>query len=56
MPRVSFTSNLCRHVAIFVGGNPVSDTTGSLWISENQGYSWTAVSQHLPPVYAVPFG
>ncbi len=30
-------------------------TTGSLWISEDQGDSWQAVSEHLPPVYAVRF-
>ncbi len=30
-------------------------TTGSLWISEDQGDSWHAVSTHLPPVHAVQF-
>ena len=30
-------------------------TTGSLWISENQGDAWTTVSQNLPPVYCVRF-
>jgi photosystem II stability/assembly factor-like uncharacterized protein len=30
-------------------------TTGSLWISENQGDSWECVSSHLPPVYCVRF-
>jgi len=30
-------------------------TTGSLWISEDQGDSWTNVSSHLPPVYCVRF-
>lgn len=30
-------------------------TTGSLWISDDQGDSWAAVSHHLPPVYAVRF-
>ncbi|HEV8598966.1 MAG TPA: hypothetical protein VGQ69_06370 [Gemmatimonadales bacterium] len=28
-------------------------TTGSLWISTDQGDSWETVSEHLPPVYAV---
>ena len=28
-------------------------TTGSLWVSDDQGDSWTTVSEHLPPVYAV---
>lgn len=30
-------------------------TTGSLWVSENGGDSWQALSSHLPPVYAVEF-
>ena len=30
-------------------------TTGSLWMSENGGDSWTTVSSNLPPVYAVRF-
>lgn len=30
-------------------------TTGSVWVSENGGDSWTTVSANLPPVYAVHF-
>ncbi len=30
-------------------------TTGSLWVTEDQGDSWQTVSEHLPPVYAVRF-
>jgi hypothetical protein len=30
-------------------------TTGSVWASDDAGDSWHAVSQHLPPVYAVEF-
>lgn len=30
-------------------------TTGGLWVSEDQGDSWTMVSHTLPPVYAVRF-
>jgi hypothetical protein len=30
-------------------------TTGSLWVSEDQGDSWQTVSSNLPPVYAVRF-
>ena len=30
-------------------------TTGSLWISEDQGASWMTVSVHLPPIYCVRF-
>lgn len=31
-------------------------TTGSLWISENGGDSWTTISNNLPPIYCVRFG
>jgi hypothetical protein len=31
-------------------------TTGSLWVTEDQGDSWINVSTHLPPVYCVRFG
>lgn len=30
-------------------------TTGSLWVTEDQGESWHTVSEHLPPIYAVRF-
>jgi hypothetical protein len=30
-------------------------TTGSLWVSEDQGDSWQCMSQHLPPVYCIRF-
>lgn len=30
-------------------------TTGSLWISEDQGDSWQTISNHLPPIYTVRF-
>jgi hypothetical protein len=30
-------------------------TTGGLWVSEDQGDSWTCVTHTLPPVYAVRF-
>ncbi len=30
-------------------------TTGGVWVSTDQGESWTTVSEHLPPVYAVRF-
>jgi hypothetical protein len=30
-------------------------TTGSLWISEDQGDRWTCVSSNLPPIYCVRF-
>lgn len=30
-------------------------TTGSLWVSDDQGDHWQCLSQHLPPIYAVRF-
>jgi hypothetical protein len=30
-------------------------TTGSLWTSEDAGDTWSCVSTHLPPIYAVRF-
>lgn len=30
-------------------------TTGSLWVTEDGGDSWIAVSTHLPPIHAVRF-
>lgn len=30
-------------------------TTGSVWVTEDQGDSWTALHHHLPPVYCVRF-
>lgn len=33
----------------------LASTTGGLWISDDQGDRWRAVSNHLPPVYCVGF-
>jgi hypothetical protein len=30
-------------------------TTGSIWVTEDQGDSWLNVSEHLPPIYCVRF-
>jgi hypothetical protein len=30
-------------------------TTGGLWVSEDQGDSWSAISHTLPPIHAVRF-
>jgi hypothetical protein len=30
-------------------------TTGSLWVSDDQGDSWQSVAEHLPPVHCVRF-
>lgn len=31
----------------------LGSTTGSLWVSEDQGDTWTSLSHHLPPIYSV---
>lgn len=33
----------------------LGSTTGGLWVSENEGDSWTCVTHTLPPIYAVSF-
>jgi hypothetical protein len=33
----------------------MGSTTGSLWVSADQGESWQCLSTHLPPIYAVRF-
>jgi hypothetical protein len=33
----------------------MGSTTGSLWLSEDQGDSWAEVVHSLPPVYAARF-
>ena len=33
----------------------MGSTTGSLWISEDQGDTWELLTAHLPPVYCVRF-
>lgn len=33
----------------------MGSSTGTLWVSEDGGESWSTVSNHLPPIYAVRF-
>jgi len=33
----------------------MGSTTGNLWISEDQGNTWTTISTHLPPIYCTRF-
>ena len=33
----------------------IGSTTGGLWVSADQGDSWTEAAARLPPVYAVRF-
>jgi hypothetical protein len=47
-----------RHaLAIDATGNRLAfgSTTGGLWVTEDQGDRWTAVSTNLPPIHAVTF-
>jgi hypothetical protein len=47
-----------RHgLDISEGGDVLAmgSTTGGLWVSEDQGDSWIAVSHNLPPIYCVRF-
>lgn len=48
-----------RHALDVDGGGETlafGSTTGSLWVSTDQGDSWQTVSEHLPPIYCVRFG
>ncbi len=33
----------------------LGSTTGSIWVTENQGDDWTLISNNLPPVYSIGF-
>jgi hypothetical protein len=47
-----------RHaLAVDADGDTLAlgSTTGNLWVGEDGGDRWTAVSQHLPPIYQVGF-
>ena len=59
LPQVHAYDVVYRHaLAIDKTGNRLAfgSTTGGLWVSENQGDSWSCISHTLPPVYAVRFG
>lgn len=59
LPQTHAYDIVYRHgLAIDDTGNRLAmgSTTGGLWVSEDQGDTWTAVSHNLPPVYAVRFG
>jgi hypothetical protein len=47
-----------RHaLAVTADGDTLAmgSTTGNLWVGEEGGDRWTAVSRHLPPIYQVAF-
>lgn len=58
LPQAHAYDVVYRHaLALDAGGQRLAfgSTTGGLWVSENQGDSWTLVSHTLPPIYAVAF-
>ena len=58
LPRVDAYDIVFRH-ALHVDETgqrlAFGSTTGSLWVSEDQGDSWTTLSRNLPPVYSLIF-
>ena len=58
LPQVDAYDIVFRHALDVdeTGQRPAfGSTTGSLWISEDQGDSWTTLSRNLPPVYSLIF-
>jgi hypothetical protein len=58
LPQVHAYDIVFRHgFAVAPDGRTLAagSTTGSLWVTEDQGDSWNVVSAHLPPVYCVRF-
>ena len=59
LPQIHAYDLVWRHaLAIDGSGDRLAfgSTTGSLWVSEDQGDHWSHLSGHLPPVHAVTFG
>jgi hypothetical protein len=38
----------CDSVGVYFG-----TSSGSLWMSADEGENWSMIAQHLPPIYAV---
>jgi hypothetical protein len=58
LPQTHAYDVVYRHALVLdEGGERLAfgSTTGGLWVSEDQGDSWTCVTHTLPPVYAVRF-
>ena len=58
LPQQSAFDLVYRHgMDIDAEGNTIAlgSTTGSLWISSDQGNQWEVVSTHMPPIYCVRF-
>ena len=59
LPQTEAYDLVYRHgLAIGIDGGHLlmGSTTGHLWASDDAGQHWSAVGQHLPPIYAVRFG
>lgn len=59
LPQANAYDVVFRHSLDIDGSGDVlamGSTTGSLWITEDQGDSWKTLSKHLPPIYCVRFG
>ena len=46
--RQAMATDVCDPVGIYVG-----TSSGSLWMSADEGEQWSMIVQHLPPVFAV---
>jgi photosystem II stability/assembly factor-like uncharacterized protein len=46
--RQAMASDSCDPVGLYVG-----TSSGGLWMSADEGEHWSAVAEHLPPIYAV---
>ena len=56
MDRILVSTRKWRRVPDVPGTTlAMGSTTGSLWLSEDQGDQWQLFSAHLPPIYAVRF-
>lgn len=57
LPQEAAFDVIYRHaLAASEGCVAFGSTTGNLYVSEDGGDSWTAVSHNLPPIYSVRFG
>ena len=59
LPRSNAYDITLRHaLAVDDSGDCLAfgSTTGSLWLSQDQGDRWQCITTHLPPVYCVRFG
>jgi photosystem II stability/assembly factor-like uncharacterized protein len=58
LPQAPAYDLIYRHALAISGDGErlaFGSTTGSLWVSEDQGDTWQAVSHHLPPIACVRF-